>query len=59
VNDLYELDRMAEQVFGETRSSILVHAARRLPEPRQAVLSWASGDRSITLVPENAVGRYW
>lgn len=59
VNDLHELDKAAARALGAARSSVLVHASRRLPMQRQELLSWASGDRTIALVPENAVGRYW
>jgi hypothetical protein len=58
-SDLFELDSAAARLLGDDRRTVLVHAARRLDPQREELLGWAAGDRSMTLLPENAVGRYW
>jgi TIR domain len=58
VEDLYSLDEIRAD-FPEPHSGILIHAARRLPDPRRKVLAWAGESRDLALVPENAIGSYW
>jgi len=59
VEDLYHLDQIARSALTGGPRATLVHAARRLTDSRRELLQWAAGDRSISLVPENAVGAYW
>jgi TIR domain len=51
------------QALDEARTSedmlLLVHGARRLRPRLQRHLEWVTGDREITLKPENAIGAHW
>jgi hypothetical protein len=58
VEDLYALDK-TRQSFADFPPGVLIHAARRLSEPRRDILAWAGQSRDLTLIPENAVGGYW
>lgn len=61
VVDLYELDRAKASLPGLSpdAAAVLVHAASRLRDERLQLLEWAAVGRPLSLVPSNAVGRYW
>lgn len=40
-------------------AAVLVHATRQLRPELAEHLAWATGSRSLTLIPDNAVGTYW
>ena len=56
--DLQYLDDARNQI-DPTTSAVLVHSARYLRELRRAHLTWVTGNRDLTLVPENAIGARW
>ncbi len=58
-DDLFGVDRAAETILGAGRKGVVVHAARRLTDERRDLLTWATGERSLALVPENGIGGYW
>jgi hypothetical protein len=59
VDDLRQLDMLRVGTRPNPPPGVLVHAARVLRDDRRNLLGWATGDRPLTLVPENAVGGYW
>lgn len=63
VEDLYEVDSAREELAASLEQGqiegVLVHGARLLPDRLRHLLEWSIGTRSLTLVPENAVGAYW
>jgi hypothetical protein len=58
VDDLCSLDEACTQM-GNPPEGLLVHAARAISPSRKRLLKWAAADRTLTLLPENAVGGYW
>ena len=56
--DLQQLDQ-ARSGHEDGVEAMLVHSARVLREPLREHLSWVTGDRSLTLRAENAVGGVW
>jgi len=56
--DLHRLDQARAQVDPSARA-LLVHAARRLDDSRRRHLEWVNGDRSLQMLPENAIGGAW
>jgi hypothetical protein len=59
VEDLHDLDQARLQGDGTERPGVLVHSARVLRQSRRDMLTWASGARDLSLIPENAIGGYW
>jgi hypothetical protein len=59
VDDLYELDQARPSAGPGEVAGLLVHSARPLAKHRRDLLSWATGERSLTLVPENRIGGFW
>jgi hypothetical protein len=59
VIDLCRLDAAREDSNSNPESGLLVHAARILKDDRRSLLSWATGDRPLTLLPENVIGGRW
>jgi hypothetical protein len=59
VADLYSLDQAMSRPGATVPSGVLIHSARQLSSPRREELAWATRARNLTLVPENAIGRFW
>ena len=57
-DDLQSLDQ-ARALQDAEHAAMLVHSARRLRPRLHEHLAWVTGDREITLKPENAVGAHW
>ncbi|GAW49414.1 MULTISPECIES: toll/interleukin-1 receptor domain-containing protein [unclassified Nocardioides] len=56
--DLHRLDDTRDRI-DPYADAVLVHAARRLDEPRRRHLEWVKGERRLELLPENAIGGEW
>jgi hypothetical protein len=56
--DLQMLDD-ARTSTGDDPSAVLVHSARQLRDDRLRHLTWVTGDRTLELTPENAIGGRW
>lgn len=56
--DLQRVDEARDKA-DPTAVAILVHATRHLREDLSHHLKWVKGVRSLTLLPDNAVGAYW
>jgi len=62
VDDLFLLDTACQEMrpgHSAGIEGVVVHAARQLPSELTQVLAWSIGDRTLYLVPENAIGAYW
>jgi hypothetical protein len=59
VTDLWRIDKARVASGRRGLTGIVVHAASMLPRERRDLLEWSIGERSIALVPQNAVGRLW
>jgi TIR domain len=57
-HDLQRVDEVRDQT-DPGAAAILVHATRHLSEDLAHHLDWVRGNRSFTLLPDNAVGAYW
>lgn len=57
-DDLQHLDQARDRQ-GRDTAAMLVHSARALKPVLREHLSWVTGDRALTLLPENAVGGSW
>jgi hypothetical protein len=57
-SDLQEVDEAAAEIGAEL-PSLLVHSARLLSDRLSKHLEWVSGGRSMSMIPENAVGGWW
>lgn len=56
--DLQEIDQ-ASVAAGADQPSLLVHSARALLPDLKTHLQWVAGERSIGVIPENAIGGWW
>lgn len=59
VTDLSLLDSGRRSTSPVADSGLLVHAARTLRDDRRDLLIWATADRPLELLPENAIGGRW
>lgn len=57
VDDLFHLDSAVQAL--NCHEGVLVHASREVPTPRADVLQWAVDQRTLSLIPENAIGARW
>lgn len=56
--DLQRVDEARDRA-DPTAAAVLVHATRHLREDLARHLGWVTGVRSLTLLPDNAIGAYW
>ncbi len=56
--DLRRLDEKRLQIDADA-DGVLLHAARRLAEPRRRHLEWVVGGRNLEMIPDNCIGVHW